>query len=51
MAQQRKDRIHARDLGIDLDGNADDQLFRWLVACLLFGARISQEIAADVGWP
>lgn len=39
-------RIGARDLGIDLSRNTDSQTFKWLVACLLFGARIKQEIAA-----
>ncbi len=43
----KKDRTGAGDLGLDLSGNADAELFKWLVACLLFGARISQEIAAD----
>lgn len=41
-----KDRIGAKDLGIDLSKPTDGQLFKWLVACLLFGTRISQEIAA-----
>lgn len=41
-----KDRIGAHDLGIDLSKPTDGQLFKWLVACLLFGTRISQEIAA-----
>lgn len=42
----RKDRIGATDLGIDLDKGTDTQVFHWLIACQLFGARISQEIAA-----
>jgi endonuclease III len=42
----RKDRIGAEDLGIDLDKKTDTQVFHWLVACQLFGARINQEIAA-----
>ncbi|GAB2597116.1 HhH-GDP family DNA glycosylase [Microlunatus antarcticus] len=41
-----KDRTDAADLGLDLGGNDDAVLFRWLVACLLFGARISQDRAA-----
>jgi hypothetical protein len=41
-----KDRITASDLHIDLGKGTDAQVFRWLVACLLFGARISQDIAA-----
>lgn len=46
----KKNRTDAADLGLDLaSGPApgdDATLFRWLVACLLFGARISQERAA-----
>lgn len=42
-----KKRIGSSDLGIDLDKPTDGRLFKWLVACLLFGTRISQEIAAD----
>lgn len=42
-----KNRTGAADLGIDLSDRSDAELFRWLVACLLFGARIRQEIAAD----
>jgi hypothetical protein len=41
-----KHRITAADLHIDLAKGTDAQVFRWLVACLLFGARISQDIAA-----
>ena len=41
-----KNRIGPGDLGIDLAKGTDTQVFRWLVACLLFGARISQDIAA-----
>ena len=32
-------------LGIDLDGKKPDELFRWLLASILYGARISGEIA------
>jgi len=41
-----KARIGPKDLGIDLSKPTDATVFRWLVACQLFGARISQEIAA-----
>ena len=41
-----KARIGAHDLGIDPGSDDDAELFRWFVACQLFGARISQEIAA-----
>lgn len=45
MARQ-KDRIGPDDLGIDLGKLTDAQVFKWLVACDLFGRRISQDIAA-----
>jgi endonuclease III len=43
----KKKRIGAAELGIDVAKGTDAPVFHWLVACLLFGARISQEIAAD----
>jgi len=46
MAATRKDRIGPDDLGIDPAKGTDAQLFKWLVACDLFGRRISQDIAA-----
>jgi endonuclease III len=42
-----KARVGPSDLGIDLGAGADAQVFKWLVACQLFGARIKQELAAD----
>jgi endonuclease III len=41
-----KARVGPKDLGIDLSKASDAEVFRWLVACQLFGARISQDIAA-----
>src|ERR1700712_1685461 len=41
-----KAKIGAADLGIDLSNGADEAVFQWLIACQLFGERISQEIAA-----
>jgi endonuclease III len=41
-----KARIGPADLGITLGPRSDAAVFRWLVACHLFGARISQDIAA-----
>jgi hypothetical protein len=41
-----KSRIGAKDLGIDLSDAKDGEVFKWLIACALFGARISQDIAA-----
>lgn len=42
----QKERIGASDLGIDLAQAQDSEVFKWLVACDLFGRRISQDIAA-----
>lgn len=39
-------RIMAPDLQIDLAQATDAPVFRWLVACLLSGTRISQDMAA-----
>lgn len=41
-----KARIGPAELGIKLGPRSDAAVFRWLVACHLFGARISQDIAA-----
>jgi endonuclease III len=41
-----RSKIGPTDLGIDLRRSTDSEVFRWLVACQLFGARISQDIAA-----
>lgn len=45
-ATRNKARIGPDDLGIDLSKGTDLQVFKWLVACDLFGRRISQDIAA-----
>ena len=44
---EKKDRVGPAALGLDLGDGADAETFKWLVACLLFGTRIRQEIAAD----
>ncbi|TFC52904.1 DNA methylase [Cryobacterium sp. TMT1-21] len=36
----------AADLGLDLSDGAEDQLFRWFLASVLFGRPIQQEVAA-----
>jgi endonuclease III len=41
-----KAKIGPKELGINLSKPTDSDVFRWLVACQLFGARISQDIAA-----
>jgi endonuclease III len=42
----KRARIGPADLGIDLSGGSSKEAFKWLIACQLFGERISQEIAA-----
>jgi len=42
---RRKRPIRAQDLGIDLRSKREGPLFRWFLACLLFGKPIQQEIA------
>jgi endonuclease III len=38
--------IYSQELGIDLQSGQDRELFKWLVACLLFGRPIQQQVAA-----
>src|SRR5574337_2161896 len=37
--------IRARDLEIDLESGTEGERFKWLLACLLFGKPIQQEVA------
>jgi endonuclease III len=46
MPAAKKARIGPRELGIDLAAGTGPEVFRWLIACQLFGERISQEVAA-----
>ncbi len=39
--------INAHELGIDLSSKKETSLFRWLLACLLFGKPIQQEVARN----
>ena len=41
----RRRNIRSSDLSIKLDSLAERELFRWFLACLLFGKPIQQEIA------
>ena len=38
-------RIYAKNLGINLDLGGEKELFKWFLACLLFGKPIQQEVA------
>ena len=40
-----KRKTTAADLGIDLASNKEEELFKWLLACLLFGKPIQTRIA------
>jgi hypothetical protein len=46
MAADTKKHLGPADIGLDLGTGTDAPAFRWLIACNLFGARISQDIAA-----
>ena len=41
----RRTSSNARQLGIDLDSRKEEELFKWFLACLLFGKPIQTEIA------
>jgi len=38
-------KIYSRDLGINLESKKEEELFKWFLACLLFGKPIQQEVA------
>jgi endonuclease III len=40
-----KKAIYSRELGIDLSSAGEKDLFKWFLACLLFGKPIQQEVA------
>jgi endonuclease III len=41
----KKGRTYSEELGIDLKGGEDGEIFKWFLASVLFGARISEAIA------
>jgi len=41
----RKKKIYSNDLGIDLKLGKEKEIFKWFLACLLFGKPIQQEVA------
>ncbi|MGD8568256.1 MAG: hypothetical protein PVJ39_09225 [Gammaproteobacteria bacterium] len=45
LAQLKKSTLYSEALGIDLSKNTDSELFKWLLASVLYGARISETIA------
>ncbi len=44
-AALKRSRLYSEELGIDLSKNTDKGLFKWFLASILFGARISETIA------
>lgn len=42
---KRYGKLYSQELNIDLSSKKPGELFKWLVAAMLFGARISEEIA------
>jgi len=40
-----KGKIYSKDLGIDLKSGKEKEIFKWFLACLLFGKPIQQEVA------
>ena len=38
-------KIYSRDLGINLKSKKETEIFKWFLACLLFGKPIQQEVA------
>ena len=45
MSRHQKKKIFSTDLGIDLQSGREEDLFKWFLACLLFGKPIQQEVA------
>ena len=44
-AKTREKNINSAELGIDLGSGKEKELFKWFLACLLFGRPIQQEVA------
>ncbi len=42
---EKKKSISSKDLNIDLPSGKESEVFRWFLACLLFGKPIQQEVA------
>lgn len=42
---KQKKKIHSTDLGINLKSKKESEIFKWFLACLLFGKPIQQGVA------
>lgn len=40
-----KGKIYSKDLGINLKSGKEEEIFKWFLACLLFGKPIQQKVA------
>jgi hypothetical protein len=47
LGELKRTRLYSEELGIDLRHGKDRELFKWFLASLLFGARISETIAKN----
>jgi endonuclease III len=45
LQQLKKSTLYSEELGINLADNTDKELFKWFLASILYGARISETIA------
>lgn len=45
MISMKKKSVYSKDLSIDLSSQKEGELFKWFLACLLFGKPIQQEVA------
>lgn len=45
--QLKRIRLYSEELGIELQKNDDREIFKWFIASILFGARISETIAKN----
>ncbi len=45
--QLKRSLLYSEELGIDLKKNTDEELFKWFLASILFGARITESIAKN----
>jgi len=45
MRRKNKKKIFSTELGINLEKGKETEIFKWFLACLLFGKPIQQEVA------
>jgi len=45
LTKPMKEKIYSKDLGIKLESGKEEEIFKWFLACLLFGKPIQQEVA------